>query len=252
MKSTSVKTKKNIILLIFFLVFSIPAFSAAKGLKNIFENPKKTPLKGPLFLEIPKIINKNLQKICPNCKCLFFVTYPQLNFLSNNKVQKSINDNLKKEFSAYKNVKCEDFFKNDSYQENTKYEIKLNEKGILSIYYFSTGFLKESAHPNSVIDSFNYSLKTGKKINKNNLFLQDDESNEKIIDLINISLNKQKIDLEFEPENYKFDFYLTSTKIVFINLFEVHAAQGIEAPINYSEIKSILAKNSPLMELLKK
>lgn len=202
------------------------------------------------FIQKAQIKSKNLQSLCNNAKSTFLITYPQVEKLNNKARENKINQYLKKEFTKFKNGKCEDDNQGETYQEEITYQVKMNNKGLLSIYYMNIGYLKKAAHPNNVSDSFNISLNTGNPIVFKNLFKKDKNYLNKINYQIKKSLEKQNIDIEYQDSKTDFDFYLTDKQLVIINLFDFHAAQSVEAYINYSDIKDIIDLNGTLKSLL--
>lgn len=202
------------------------------------------------FIQKVTIQSKALQKICNNSRSTFLITYPQIQNFKDKSIQNYLNQYLKKEFTRFKNGKCEDDNEGNTYQEQTNYQVKMNNKGILSIYYINSGYLKEAAHPNNLLDSFNFSLNTGKPILFKSLFKKDKNYLNKINYLIKKSLEAQNIDIEYQDSKTDFDFYLTEKQLVIINIFDFHAAQSVEAPINFSAIKDIIDPKGPLKGLL--
>ncbi len=70
-----------------------------------------------------------------------------------------------------------------------------------------------------------------------------------INNLIYKSLKQENMEnFEFN-EKKQYDFYLTKKHLVIFNIFDFHAAQGVEAKINLSEIEYIINQSGPLQKL---
>lgn len=199
-----------------------------------------------------KVTKKTTKNLCNNSKTIFNIEYPQIEKLSDKKVENKINTYLKKEFLSQKNGKCSDNNLGEKYQENISYQTKLNFKGLISFFYDSSGNLERAAHPSNFSTSLNLSSATGNKIEFKNLFLKNSKYLSKITEQIKLSLQKQNItDMEINLLTKDPEFYLTDKKLVVINIFSGHAMQSVEAPIDYSSIMEIIDKNGPLKSLLK-
>jgi hypothetical protein len=197
-----------------------------------------------------QVVGKALQTICNNSKSTFLFYYPQIDNLTDKNIKKKVNQYLKKEFTGFKNGTCSDDNQGDSYQEEINYQVKVNKNGVLSIYYENSGYLSGAAHPNNVLDSYNLSLKTGKPFEFKNIFRNDKNYLKKINYMVKKSLAARDIEISLEDSGTDFDFYLTEKQLVIINLFDSHAVQAIEVPINYSYITDIIDLNGPLKPLL--
>jgi hypothetical protein len=228
-------------LLLLFFLLSCPALPSASA------GPvKELPLKEKIKVSIPKVKSKSLQTICNNSKSTFLIVYPQLESFPAQPVQKMINRYLQKEFTKFRNGSCSDDNQGSSYQEEIDYQVKMRTNSILSIYYTNSGYLHNAAYPNNIIYAYNFSLKTGRLFTLKNLFKNDINYLNRLNYLVKKSLESQNIDIEFQDATHDFDFYLTEKQLVLINIFDFHAAQGIEVPIDYSGIKDIIDKNGPL------
>lgn len=200
-----------------------------------------------------KVIKKTTKNLCNNGKTIFKIEYPQIEKLSDKKIENKINTYLKKEFLTQKNGKCSDNNLEEKYQEDIGYQTKLNSKDLISIVYDSSGYLEKAAHPNNFTSSINLLAATGNKIEFKNLFLKNSKYLNKITEQIKLSLQKQNMtDIEVNSLTEDPEFYLTEKKLVIINIFSGHAMQSVEAPIDYSSIMTTIDKNGPLKSLLKR
>lgn len=186
-----------------------------------------------------QIIEKSLQKLCPDSKAIFLIKYPQLKNLKNSITQTKINKILDKNFTEYKNAKCSDFVNNESYQEETEFKTKLQKENILSIYYFNSGYVKGAAHPSNVISAYNFNTKTGTLLSLKDIFKTNTNFRNKIKALIVKDLNKNNLPVYAADKN-EYEFYLTNNSLVIINLFDNHAFQSYETIINYKDIRDMI------------
>lgn len=191
------------------------------------------------------------------------ITLPQVSGLPNTSVQYRINAFLRRAFTA-EIGEDEDIQEVEVTQaeeeENTgpfhtgeqsiSYVTKLNSDGILSIKYEFYG--EGGAHPIHDYKAFTIELATGYVYDFEDLFRPESHYIPVINNLIFKSLKEQH-DLETDfTERKQYDFYLTKKHLVIFNLFDYHAAQGVEAFIKPSEISYIINRGGPLQALLKK
>ncbi len=127
------------------------------------------------------------------------------------------------------------------------FSTKLNKNGILSIKYewWATG----GAHPIHNYKAFSIELNSGYVFNFEDLFRPESHYLPVINNLIYKSLKQENMEnFEFN-EKKQYDFYLTKKHLVIFNIFDFHAAQGVEAKINLSEIEYIINQLGPLQKL---
>ena len=92
------------------------------------------------------------------------IEYPQILNDSNNEKIKTINDLIKEEAILVHYDTINHLEKNQTYEVDGEYDIKLNSKGILRIAYTSFNNITPSAHPYNMFYTTNINMNTGKEI----------------------------------------------------------------------------------------
>jgi hypothetical protein len=205
-----------------------------------------------------RVAGVKLRKRSGNGRCVFDVKYPQVAGLASRQAQASINTLLKKEFYPAGYEQCVRDSKTDKsvYHEETGYRVGLNRQGVLSIKYESTGYAQGAAHPNNTFKAFTFDLKTGKAYRYEDLFRRDADYRKKIQGLLLSRLTKtlgadsEELARQAAAEP-RHSFYLTNKGLVIFNLFDVHAAQGVEAALAPGEIADVVNPEGPLRALPK-
>lgn len=150
--------------------------------------------------------------------------------------------------------------KNDLYVDYNTSAIKSGQEHIISVRFSFQGFLAGMAHPYHHHLVLNYNLDTGEQIELSDLFIPDADYLTTLSDYTRKVLSKRLTDQQMvidgtepKPENFKvwniksdgllitFDEYLVAPY--------VNGAQTVLVP--YSELKSILARESPIASCVK-
>jgi len=120
----------------------------------------------------------------------------------------------------------------------------------LSVHSDFSSFTEGNAHPNNVLKAYNFDLITGKQITFESLFKKDTKYLVALHKYMAQSMLKDKSISEKEEfialKKNKYDFYLTSDGITFINLFDMHAMQSVEAKVPFEKIKKYLDTENTL------
>lgn len=145
-----------------------------------------------------------------------FLIYPQVSGLKNNTAQKKINavltSHVKHSYQSYlqlkeneKEIKNEDFCKENpsscNYTFNTRYEVKYNAGGVLSILLYDDSYTG-GAHGMSVVTSYNFNISSGYKITLNDV-LKSKKSYQKVKKYVSDYMLKHP-DLFFDPTTNDF------------------------------------------------
>lgn len=227
----------------------------------------------------PKLNAPDLGRVRVSSKKLIVgiceITYPQISGLKDAPVQARINNFLREQFISEQEKKYSDedivqitgtegFLDNRDHgqeelpgneaelwgEEKITYETKLNSRGVLSIKYEYYGDLG-GAHPIHGYRAFTIDLATGYRYTFAELFKRDSESLIRINKLITYTLaegNETPTDFMKQQE---YEFYLTKTHLVLINIFGYEAARGTEAAIKIADIADLVNPDGPLQLLLK-
>ena len=104
------------------------------------------------------------------------IEYPQILNDSNNEKIKTINDLIKEEAILVHYDTLNHLEKNQTYEVDGEYDIKLNSKGILSIAYTSFNNITPSAHPYNMFYTTNINMNTGKEISLSDIVPNIDDN----------------------------------------------------------------------------
>ena len=147
-----------------------------------------------------------------------------------------------------------DFYSDSLIELLANYEIKTNERGILSlnliVYSFTGG-----AHGMTIIKSLTFDVKTGKQYTLQELFKPDSNYEKKLSDIIGKKIKDWNIQLleEFKGIRSDQDFYIADTTLViYFQLYEITPYYwGFPYfPIPLLDIADIIRPNSPLDRMM--
>lgn len=215
--------------------------------------PNKTAVADSQVAAPVEIVEKKLDKRF--ARCLFEIKYPQIAQPDKNNVPLEINDFLKREFSKideYREICRERQAGNKKYRVTAEYSVKIVAKGVLSLAYEASGYGADGgAYPINSRRAYNLSLTTGKPIAYIELFRPESDYQKIINKIIARQLSEgQTSELE-SPNAKKYEFLITADELIIFNPFgDVHALQGIDIPIKWSEIKDIVNQKEVLQSLI--
>ena len=164
------------------------------------------------------IATKKLPHAIPNVK----VYYPVVTQLPNSNVQSKINHAI---ISALNKILVEQsFYDKDLVELLAYYELKNNQRGILSlnliVYSFTGG-----AHGMTIIKSLTFDTKTGEMYSLSELFKTDSNYVKKLSDIIEGKIkdwNIELLDPPFKGIRGDQDFYIADTSLViYFQLYEI-------------------------------
>jgi len=195
------------------------------------------------------IATKILPHSLPNVK----VYYPVVTQLPNINVQSKINHAI---ISALNKILVEQsFYDKDLVELLAYYELKNNQRGILSlnliVYSFTGG-----AHGMTIIKSLTFDTKTGEAYTLKELFKTDSNYVEKLSDIIEGRITDWNIDLLFPPFKgirADQDFYIADTSlIIYFQLYEITPYYwGFPYfPIPILDLADIIQPDSPLDRMM--
>jgi hypothetical protein len=186
--------------------------------------------------------------------CTIRVTYPKLNLLESEKVGpgviRRINKILKKEFQDLKRYDNEyqcnrNAKKGDpAFHLEIKFDVKLNQSNIVSLYYYAVGYTAGAAHPENVYKGLTFDLRNGRLISFPELF----RKNSNFLSVLDKEIFQQLKDMDviYSEDEFKdvqklsYDFYLTKDAVNIINLYEIHVMQSLEVSVPINKIKKVL------------
>lgn len=178
--------------------------------------------------------------------------YPVVVGLLNLAVQQSINNTILT--LVYKLIREQGYYENPRTQITGSYEIKTNERGIISlsiiIYSFSGG-----AHGMTVIKSLTIDAQTGQVYQLKDLFKPNSNYVKILSDIIQQQINNRNIPLlvAFKGIRPDQDFYIADKALViYFQLYELTAyVYGFQYfPISVYDIQDIINEQGPLGRML--
>ena len=180
------------------------------------------------------------------------VYYPVVSGLHNLNVQRKINNNILS--LAYQMIKDQGYYENPQTTMTGYYEIKTNERGILSLsltnYAFSGG-----AHGMTIMKSLTFNIETGKMYSLGDLFKSGSDYVNVLSEIIKKQIKERDIPTieEFDQIRPNQDFYIADKAVVvYFQLYELapYVYGFPQFPISVYEIQDIIKEDGPLGEMI--
>lgn len=196
------------------------------------------------FNQLPVLIfTQNLIK--PNLQ----VYYPVIAGLSNGSVQQIMNRGIA--YNVHQLIARQGYFQNPQIQVTGGYEIKTNERGILSLNQGTYGYPPRAAHGMTYISSLTYNVHTGYSYRLKDLFKPGSNYVQVLSREIRRQIEQRQIPLledfkEIRPDQ---DFYIADKALViYFQLYEITPYYvGLPMfPISVFSLQSIFNENGPL------
>lgn len=180
---------------------------------------------------------------------LVTIDYPVVKGMESPSIQHIINrtivslvDRIMREQGYYKNQKVEML---------GWYEIKTNERGILSLVIGNYAFTFPSAHGLTIVKGLTFDLKSGEEIELKSLFKSDADYVKVLSDIVAQQIKDRNIALlgEFKGIAPEQDFYLADKSLVlFFQLYEITPYyMGLQYfPISVYQIQDIIDEEGAL------
>lgn len=180
------------------------------------------------------------------------VYYSTVENLRDPQVQQNINNSILN--LVNKMIVDQEYYVNPRTEITGSYEIKLNEKGILSLSLIHDSY-SGGVHGLRLIKSLNFDVGTGREYKLRDLFKPDADYIKRLSDIIMKQIKERNIYLlgEFKGIRPDADFYLTDKDLViYFQLYEITSyAFGFPYfPISVYDIKDIINDQGPLKKLL--
>ncbi|AQS60034.1 DUF3298 and DUF4163 domain-containing protein [Desulforamulus ferrireducens] len=177
------------------------------------------------------------------------ITYPRVSGLKNKAVQTEINELIEEQVNKV--------LPKDNCQTSTfgKYEVKLNQKGLLSLVLYFYTIPEQAANGLNIQKSITVDLATGKVYELEDLFKPGSRYRMVLNNIIRQQIEEKGLTLirEFTGITDNEDFYLTEDSLVvyFQELeYTIHADGTPEFVIPYQRIEHLLRSDSPILRLL--
>jgi len=216
-----------------------------------------------------KVETVQLQRESEDGDCLINIKYPQVKNSTDIVIQEKINSKLKSLFlqAPSRTLNIQECITDGSYSRFREakfswisdYKIGLNRQGVLSIDGYAS--LTPGAHPLNLAKTISFKLEDGSIYEYDDLFNPNSNYPEKINQLIPKKIQDyleshasqhqlnadeiQDIVNQFQPKQ-EYQFYLNNQRLVLVDIFDIHALQGIRVEINPSEIHDIVNPDGPL------
>lgn len=181
------------------------------------------------------------------------INYPVVINMVDKIVQNKINKTIKK--LVYSIIKKQGYYDRAKVTVEGWYEIKSNERGILSLTIGNYSYSYPSAHGLTIIKSLTFDMITGKKYEFFQLFKKNSNYIEKISKIISKQIEQREIDLigEFKGVDGRQDYYIADKcLIVYFQTYEISPyVWGLPYfPICLYKIENIIAEAGPLEVML--
>lgn len=180
------------------------------------------------------------------------IYYPQLVSLSNRKIQDHINHAiLQQVYRLFHLVNQQGYFQPGKTELTGNYEIKNNQRGIISLTLSNFAYMYPMAHPVDNLTSLTTDVRTGKIYKLKDLFKPNSPYVERISELIKQQLKYRDIPLygEFNSIKPNQDFYIADKSLViYFQRYEIapRPAGYPMFPISIYELEDIIDEKGPL------
>lgn len=135
------------------------------------------------------------------------------------------------------------------------YEIKTNERGILSLSIANYAYPYHAAHGLTIIKSLTFNINTGKSYELKDLFKPDSQYVKVLSDLVGLQIKERNIPLieEYKGISPEQDYYIADKSLViYFQLYDLAPyAYGFPFfPISVYSLQDIIRENGPLDKML--
>ncbi|NLC68533.1 MAG: DUF3298 and DUF4163 domain-containing protein [Clostridiaceae bacterium] len=140
-------------------------------------------------------------------------------------------------------------------QVNGYFEIKTNERGVLSLSIINYTYRYHAAHGMTIIKSLTFDIESGKVYELGELFKPESDYLKKLSDIVLKQIKEREIDLlgEFKPVKPNQDYYIADKSLViYYQLYEItpYVFGFPQFPISVYEIQDIINEDGPLGVML--
>lgn len=174
--------------------------------------------------------------------------YPIISGLSDKTIQQTINQKILE--TVYELLQEQGYFENPNTTVTASFEIKTNQRGILSLTFINYAF-SGGAHGLTLLRSLTYNVETGDLYHLEDLFQPNADYVERLSALVKAQIEARNIPVfeeftQINPDQY---FYIGDKALVlYFQLYELTPyAYGFPFfPISVYEIQDILDEEGPL------
>lgn len=177
------------------------------------------------------------------------IDYPTVKDMESPTVQHSINRAIVSQVD--KLMRDQGYYKSQKIEMLGWYEIKTNERGILSLTIGNYAFSYPSAHGLTIVKGLTFDLKSGDEIELKSLFKPDSDYVKVLSDIVAQQIKDRNIALldKFKGIAPDQDFYIADKSLVlFFQLYEITPYyMGLQYfPISVYQIQDIIAEEGAL------
>ncbi|MFM1651066.1 DUF3298 domain-containing protein [Brevibacillus sp. B_LB10_24] len=182
------------------------------------------------------------------------IHYPMVTGLQNANAEESINQAIYQQVQAL--IAQQGFYQNPAGTQMTGYyEIKTNERGILSLTLGNYTYMQYHAHGLTILKSITADIQTGRIYRLQDLFKPGSDYVRRLSDLIRVQIRQRNIPLlaDFKGIRPDQDFYIADKAlVVYFELYEITPYYyGFPMfPISVYDLQDILDENGPLGKML--
>lgn len=181
----------------------------------------------------------------------FTIYYPQVFGLQNTNVQQSINQTIFQLMQFLMQQQYQQQGTNNFTEMIGSFEIKTNERNILSLSLSNYAFAYQHANGLTLMKSLTFDTITGKSYKLKDLFKPNSNYVEVLSKIVQKQINERNIQLlgTFSQISPNQDFYIADKSLVlYFQLFEItpHYVGFPMFPISVFELQDIIAENGPL------
>ncbi len=203
-----------------------------------------------MFLfQLPAIVQPHSQKDIQRNTHVF---YPFVTGLNNKMAEQTINQTIMANLNQL--LKERDFYEPSLVELQAWFEVKTNQRGVLSIALFVYSYTG-GAHGMTTIKTLTFDTAKGKLFTLNELFKPNSNYQEVLLNLIKVQVKTRNIPVISEPISFpgNNNYYIADKSLVlFYQLYDLAPYYyGITYfPINIYDIQSLIDENGPLGKMM--
>ncbi len=179
-----------------------------------------------------------------NEKVEISIKYPVLKNIHNKDIENKVNAVIMDRVNNYKTLYHAD---EDGYKETiyADYEVMKKGRDYLSLKNFISLYTEGAAHPNNVIDSLTFDMKTGKELVFKDLFNEDVDYEIDLNPILNEKVKELGYELfaQYQGIEEEQGFYLTERSLIVYYqtyIYTPHAVGPLMLEVTFDDIKEIL------------
>ncbi len=201
----------------------------------------------------PRVLNKSvdMQRETDGIICIATGMYPNIENLQSTQVEANINSVLNAYYyRVERDMKnCPELLaelvEEDSEVIDTtdlSYFVKRLDDDYFSVVLVRSQYFEGAAHPNNSLETYTFNLMDGQPIALSEWFTSPEVGEVFLIEKINDQLAADDMDMTYpsDTSNGLGTYYVTDDALVLTDLYSVHAVQGYEVRIPFSEMTDVM------------